>query len=196
MSQPIATSTSLTDRMLRAARLDVALYNEVEADLTATSQALTVVVLTAVASGLGNALGAAFGGRPERLVGGMIGGVLIELLGWAVWSFVMYFVGTRFFGGTATYGELLRTLGFAYSPGVLLILRFLPIVGGLIAFVVSIWRIITGFIAVREALDVESGKAVATIVLGFVGYLIVLAIVGTIFAALGFGAGLLTGSFS
>jgi hypothetical protein len=195
LSQPIS-STSLTDRMLRAARLDVALYNEVEADLTATSQALSVVVLTAVASGLGYALGAAFGGRPERLVGGMIGGVLVELLGWAVWSFIMYFVGTRFFGGTATYGELLRTLGFAYTPGVLLILRFLPVLGGLIGFAVFIWRIITGFIAVREALDVESGKAVATIVIGFIGYLIVLAVVGAIFATLGFGAALLTGAFN
>jgi hypothetical protein len=195
MSQP-TTSTALADRMLRAARCDVALYNEVEADLTATSQALTVVVLTAAASGLGYALGAVLGGRPERLVGGLIGGVVVELLGWAVWSFIMYFVGTRFFQGTATYGELLRTLGFAYSPGVLLIFRFFPVLGGLLSFVVSIWRIITGFIAVREALDIESGKAVATIVLGFIGYLIVLAIVGAIFATLGFGAALLTGAFS
>jgi hypothetical protein len=195
MSQ-LGTTPSLTDRMLRAARLDVALYNEVEADTTATNQALSVVVLVAVASGLGAALGAAIAARPAGIVFGLIGGIIAELVGWAVWSFVMYFVGTRLFGGTATYGELLRTLGFAYSPGVLLILRFIPVLGGLISLAVFIWRIITGFIAVREALDVESGKAIATIVIGFIGYLIVLAIVGTIFAALGLGAALLTGSFS
>jgi hypothetical protein len=195
MSQS-AMSTSLAGRMLRAARCDVSLYNEVEADTTATSQALTVVALTAFANGVGYAFGAMLGGRPERFIGGLIGGILIELIGWAVWSFIMYFVGTRFFQGTATYGELLRTLGFAYSPGVLLLFRFFPVLGGLLAFVVWIWRIITGFIAVREALDIESGKAVATIVLGFVGYLVVLAIVGAIFATLGFGAALLTGAFS
>jgi hypothetical protein len=189
----LATTPSLTDRMLRAARLDVSLYNEVEADLNATTQALTVVVITAIASGIGAALGGAIAGRPSGIVGGLIGGIIAELLGWAVWSWVMYFVGTRFFNGTASYGELLRTTGFAYSPGVLLILRFIPVLGGLIALAVFIWRILTGFIAVREALDIDSGKTVATIVLGFVGYIIVVAVVGTILAVLGFGASLLTG---
>jgi hypothetical protein len=190
----LGTSPSLTDRMLRAARLDVALYNEVEADLNATSQALTVVVIAALAGGIGSALGAAIGGRPTGAVGLLIGGILAELLGWAVWSYVMYFVGTRFFGGVATYGELLRTLGFAYSPGVLLILRFIPVLGGLISLVVFIWRIITGFIAVREALDIDSGKTVATIVLGFIGYIIVYLIFIAILSALGLGAALLTGA--
>jgi hypothetical protein len=179
--------------MMRAARLDVSLYNEVEADLSATNQALTVVVITAVASGIGAAIGGAVAGRPAAIVGGLVGGIVAELVGWLVWSWVMYFVGTRFFQGTASYGELLRTLGFAYSPGVLLILRFIPVLGGLITLIVGIWRIITGFIAVREALDFESGKAVATIVIGFVGYIIVLAIVGLILAALGFGAALVSG---
>jgi hypothetical protein len=109
----IAPTSSLTDRMMRAARLDVSLYNEVEADLSATSQALTVVIITAIAGGIGAAIGAAFVGRPAGIVGGLIGGIVAELLGWLVWSWVMYFVGTRFFGGTATYGELLRTMGFA-----------------------------------------------------------------------------------
>ena len=178
---------------MRAARLDVSLYNEVEADLSATSQALTVVVITAVASGIGAALGGAMTGRPTAIVGGLIAGILAELIGWAVWSWAMYFVGTRFFQGTATYGELLRTLGFAYSPGVLLILRFIPVLGGLIALAVWVWRIITGFIAVREALDIDSGKAVATIIIGAVVLFVVALVVGLIFAALGFGAALLTG---
>src|ERR1051326_4598936 len=87
MSQ-LGTRPSLTDRMVRAARLDVALYNEVEADVTATSQALTVVIITAIASGLGAAIGAAIAGRPGAAVGGLIGGIVLELIGWAVWSYV------------------------------------------------------------------------------------------------------------
>jgi hypothetical protein len=114
-------------------------------------------------------------------------------LGWLVWSYVMYFVGTRVFHGTATYGELLRTLGFASSPGVLNILRFIPVLGGLISLIVGIWRIATGFIAVREALDLDTGNTIATIVVGIIGYIIVVAIVGVILAAIGLGAGLLTG---
>ena len=110
MSQLIA-KPSLPDRMLRAARLDISLYNEVEADLNATSQALTVVVLAAVASGIGAALTLGTAGRPNGAIAALVGGVIAELVGWAVWSYVMYFVGTRLFHGTATYGELLRPPG-------------------------------------------------------------------------------------
>jgi hypothetical protein len=190
----IASTPSLTDRMIRAARLDTSLYNEVEADVNANTQALMVVVLAALAGGIGAAIGAQLSNQGGgAVVGGLIGGILAELIGWAVWSFVMYFVGTRLFGGTATYGELLRTLGFAYSPGVLLILRFIPFLGGLIALIVGIWRLITGFIAVREALDLDNGKTIATIVVGIVGYLIVLFIVALVLGTIGLGAAALTG---
>ena len=192
----LVAKPSLTDRMVRAARLETGLYNEVEADVTATSQALTVVVITALAGGIGAALGEALGGRATGVVGGLIGGVVAELLGWLVWSYVMYLVGTRVFHGTATYGELLRTLGFANSPGVLLILRFVPVLGGLIALIVGIWRIVAGFIAVREALDLDNGNTVATIVVGIVAYLIVLLIVGVVLATLGLGASVLTGGLA
>jgi hypothetical protein len=189
----LVTRPSLTDRMIRAARLETGLYNEVEADTSATTQALTVVVLAAVAAGIGAAIGGALSGRPAGIAGGLIGGVLTELIGWAVWSYVMYFVGTRVFHGTASYGELLRTLGFAYSPGVLLIFRFIPLLGGLLVLVVGIWRIIAGFIAIREALDLDSGYTLATIVVGIIAYIVVFAIVGLVLAAIGLSAAVLTG---
>jgi hypothetical protein len=189
----LVAKPSLTDRMVRAARLETSLYNEVEADLSATNQALTVVVVTALAGGIGAALGQALAGRPTGVVGGLIGGLIAELVGWLVWSYVMYLVGTRVFHGTATYGELLRTLGFANSPGVLLILRFVPVLGGLIALVVGIWRIVAGFIAVREALDLDNGNTLATIVVGIVAYLVVLLIVALVLGTIGLGAAVLTG---
>ena len=193
MMGDLVTKPSLTDRMIRAARLETGLYNEVEADLTATNQALTVVVVTAIAGGLGSAIGQAIAGRPSGVAGGLIGGVLAELIGWLVWSYVMYLVGTRVFHGTATYGELLRTLGFANSPGVLLILRFVPVLGGLITAVVGIWRIVAGFVAIREALDLDNGNTLATIVVGIIAYLVVFLIVGLILATIGLGAAVLTG---
>ncbi|MBV9359690.1 MAG: YIP1 family protein [Chloroflexi bacterium] len=193
----IAATPSLTDRMLRAARVDTALYNEVEADTTATQQALMVVILVALASGIGAALSGAFHqAGTGAIVGGLVAGIVSEIVGWAVWSFFAYWVGTRVFGGTATYGELLRTLGFAYSPGVLLILRFIPILGGLIAFIVAIWRLVTSYVATREALDLDNGRTIATIIVGFIAYLIVVAIIVAILAAIGFSAAALTGNLS
>ena len=190
----MSVNRGLTDRMVRAARLDTAVYNEVEADVDATSQALTVVVIAAVASGIGVALSAALAGRQTAIVGGLIGSVVTELIGWAIFSFVMYFVGTRFFGGTASYGELLRTTGFAYTPTVLLIFRFIPLLGGIITIIVGIWRIIAAYIAVREALDLDNGRTIGTVVVGIIGYLIVFAIVGAILGAFGLSPALLAGS--
>ena len=189
----LARSSSLTDRMLRAARLEVPLYEEVEADITATNQALTVVVLVAVATAIGQAIAAGMDGTPgPGLLGRLIGGLLSGLIGWAVWSYVVYFVGTRFFGGTATYGELLRTLGFAESPNVLLVLGFIPVLGGIIGFVVGIWSLIASFIGTRQALDIDNTKTFFTIVIGFIALLIVLAIIGTIIGAI-FGLGFALG---
>src|ERR1700694_5783153 len=173
------TSSSMVNRMMRAARLEVPLYEEVEADLTATNQALLVVALVAVARGIGAGL---TGGTPGGLVGGLIGGLLSGLIGWAVWSYVVYFVGTRFFGGTATYGELLRTLGFADSPGVLLILGFIPVLGGILSLVVLIWTLVSSFIATRQALDIDNTKTFFTILIGAVALGIVFTVISLITA--------------
>jgi hypothetical protein len=192
MALATTPSASLTDRMLRAARLDVPTYEEVEADTTATTQALTVVVIVALAQGIGAAIGATMAGTGNP-IGGLIGGIISALIGWAVWSYVIYLVGTRFFGGTATYGEVLRTLGFAESPGVLGILSFIPVLGGIIALVAGIWVLVASFIATRQALDISNGKTVGTIIVAIVALIIVLAIVGIIFGTV-FGLGMLLGS--
>src|SRR5437879_13656008 len=95
-----ATSSSMTNRMIRAAKLEVPLYEEVEAEITATNQALLVVVLGAVASGIGALLGGVVGGSSAGgLVGLLIVGILSALIGGGVWSYVVCFVGTRYVGG-------------------------------------------------------------------------------------------------
>lgn len=159
----------MLERMKRAALLDPHLYEEVEADRTATGQAATVVAIAAVAQGLG---GAALG------VSGIIGGTVAAMLAWLVWAGVTYIIGDKILGGTATWGELLRTLGFAQSPGMLGILAFLPLAGGLIRFAVVIWVLIAGIIAIRQALDFSTGKAILTAVLGWLALAIPMALLG------------------
>ncbi len=159
------------DRMIRAAKLDASLYNEVEQDSSATSQALLVVLMVAVLSGIGALRGG---------VGGFIFGLIAAVVSWAIWSFVLYFVGTTIFKGTATYGELLRCVGFANTPNALAVLAFIPGVGPLIAFVASIWALVAMVIAAREALDVSTGQAIITAIIGFLIVLIVLGVVGSI----------------
>ncbi len=156
-------SRSLTERMLGAAMLDADVYEEVEADRDATGQAALVVGIVAVASAIGAA-------------GGEGAGVFMALVGafvsWLVWSGLTYLVGTKLFGGTADWGELLRTLGFAQSPGVLLVVGFVPVLGWLVVPVVWIWQLVAGVVAIRQALDFDTGKAILTAVVAYLPILL------------------------
>lgn len=164
------TARSFTERMVAAAKLDVTVYNEVEHDHSATGQAAGVVALVAIASAVGGL------GGPSS---GVIGGVITAVLGWLIWAGVTYLVGDKLLGGTASWGELLRTLGFAQTPGVLTVAAALPLIGGLVRGVVVVWILFAGIIAIREALDFSTAKAVVTAVLGWLS----LALLTLLFAA-------------
>lgn len=159
------------ERMLRAARLDPSLYEEVERDASATGQALAVVVLSSIAAGLGTA-NVGF----SAILLGTVG----ALLGWVLWAWLTYFIGTRFLPEPqteASLGELLRTIGFASSPGMLRLLGFIPVLGGIIFFIANVWMLIAVVVAVRQALDYRStGRAVGVCLIGFVVQVIVFAL--------------------
>ena len=157
---PAGPKRSLTQRMMAAAMLDIGVYEEVEHDTTATGQAAIVVGIVAVCAAIGNA---GEGG------GGVLGGLIGAYLGWLVWAGVTYIIGDKLLDGTATWGELLRTLGFAQSPGVLLILGIIPILGWLAGIAAVIWMLVAGIIAIRQALDFSTGRAILTAVLGMRG---------------------------
>ena len=155
----------MLERMIRAARLETDLYEEVEADKTATGQALMVVVLVAVASGIGG-LGA------TGNVAGLIFGVLFGLVNWALWAYVTFLIGTTILNTPQTqadWGELARTTGFAQSPGILRILGVIPVLGTTIFAVISVWQLATMVIAIRQALDYTSTwRAAGVAVIGFI----------------------------
>jgi hypothetical protein len=169
---------SLADRMLRAAKLDATVYEEVEADTTALGQATLVVVLSSIAGGIGT-IG-------ESGVGGLIGGTIASLIGWYIWAFLTYYIGTRWLPEPTTQadiGQLLRTLGFAGSPGLIRVLGAIPVVGVVALIVASLWMLCTMVVAVRQALDFTStGRA---IVVCLIGFLVQLAVIALIFMAFG-----------
>ncbi len=104
---------------------------------------------------------------------GMIGGLISAFVGWFIWSAVTLFIGTRLFSGTADMGEMLRTLGFAQAPGVLNLLGFIPLLGWIARLVVGIWMLVCGVVAIRQALDFTTGKAIATALIGWLLYVVV-----------------------
>ena len=157
---------SFTERMIGAAKLDVQVYEEVEVDTGATGQAMGVVLLSSLAGGIGS-VGLGAGG-----LGGFVGGGIAALIGWAIWAFLTYIIGTRLLAEPQTradVGELMRTLGFAQSPGLVRIVGILPGVGSLAVSIVSIWMLVAMVIAVRQALDYTSTlRAVGVCLVGWV----------------------------
>ena len=169
-------SRSLTSRMVRAAKLDVNLYEEVEADTKANGQALLAVVLVSLASGVGTGITGLITMGGLWFVWGLLVGLVTSLLGWLAWSFLAYILGTTIFKGpetSATWGELLRTIGFSNSPGALRFFSFIPFIGEIIAFIASIWSLVAGVIAVRQALDFSTGRAIATCIVGWLIYALI-----------------------
>lgn len=167
--------STFTERMMGAATLDVHTYEEVEADTTATTQAMGIVVLSSIAQGIGSL---ALGGGA-----GFVAGAMGALIGWFIWAFLVYIIGTKMLPEPQTrsnLGELLRTTGFSASPGLLRVLGIIPFIGGLIMVAVSIWMLIAMIIAVRQALDYQStGRAVGVCLIGwFVMVVILLMVAG------------------
>ena len=156
--------SNFQDRIIRAAKLDVSLYEEVEADAGATGQAMWIVVLSSLAAGIGNIARGGFEG--------LLLGAFLALVGWFVWAFLTYFIGTKFLPEPkthASYGELLRTIGFSSSPGLIRILGIIPVLGEVVFFFVSIWMLVAMVIAVRTALDYQSTfRAVMACAIGWI----------------------------
>lgn len=161
----------LVERMIRAAKLDVHLYEEVEADRTAAPQALWVVMIASVAGGIGTGGAALFEEGLGKFLVGLMMGSLGALVAWAVWAYLTYLIGTKIFRGpqtSATYGELLRAIGFSASPGVIRVLGVVPPLQGLIFLIAGIWSLVAMVIAVRQALDFTTGRAIGTCLTGWV----------------------------
>lgn len=156
-----ATNGDLTTRMMGAAMLSVDTYEEVEADENATGQAALVVAIAALCMAMGS-----WGGGP--LYAAWV--AAIELGSWAIWAGIAYIVGDKVFSADATWGELLRTLGFAKAAGVLYLLAALPVMSGLVTTIVAIWVSIASFIGLRQALDLGNGKTLLTWLVGAAFY--------------------------
>ena len=164
------------NRIIRACKLDINLYEEVEADKSATLQAALVVVLSSLAAGVGAlSLGAS----------NFLMAPILSLISWYIWAYLIYLIGVKLFpepNTKADHGELLRTIGFSSAPGLIRIFGFTPNLMSITFVVAGIWMLVAMVIAVKQALDYESiWRAIGVVVIGFLVQAIVLIIILRIF---------------
>ncbi len=153
-------------RAIGAARLEIPVYEEIEADDSATGQALIVVVLSSLAAGIGLSSGLYNAPVLHR--------VMLALLLWVFWAISTYIVGVYVMPEPQTrtnVGELLRTIGFAASPGMLRIFGMIPGIGGTIYVISTVWMLVAMVIAIRQALDYKSTAraVVVCVITGMIG---------------------------
>ncbi len=125
----------ITDRMIRAAKLDPYLFDEIARDETTMGEAVTVVLIVAAAAGLGAALAGPLG---------LIGGAMFALVGWFIQAWLAYFVGTTLIPDPGTRTDLtavMRVTGYASAPGVLAAFGFIPLLGWMASFVAGLWQL-------------------------------------------------------
>lgn len=165
----------MLSRMIGAALLRSDTFEEVEADSNAMVQALIVVIIVAIASAVGSFLS-----EEGDIVRALIFGIIFSIVSWAVWALVAVFVGTKILKTEATeadWGQVARCTGFAQTPGLLSILVFVPVVGGLFGVVSLAWRIAAMVVAIRQSLDYTSTwRAFFVILISFIPVLIINAV--------------------
>ncbi|MDT3779127.1 hypothetical protein PJI16_16295 [Nitrospira sp. MA-1] len=163
------------DRMIRAAKLDVHLYEEVEADRRSMSQAMGVVVLSSLAGGIGF--------MQEAGMVGLVIGTVGSLLGWYVWAFMTFLIGTKLLPEPQTHadhGELLRTIGFSSAPGLIRVFGIIPGISGFVNLLAGVWMLVAMIIAVRQALDYQSTyRAIGVCLIGWIIQALLLALLVT-----------------
>lgn len=159
-------------RIIGVFKLDVKTFEEIEHNTNLTLPAALIVILVSLISGVGNGF---FNGFIHKtFMSGFVGSLVSVILGWLLWSAVTLYVGTRIFHGEADMGQMLRVIGFAYLP---LSLSIIPCVGGLIGV---LWAIAAGFIGIRQGLDLDDIRALLTVAVGAVFYIILTVILNTI----------------
>ncbi len=170
--------TSYMDRLVQAAKLKPELYEEVEADKGAFRQAMGAVMLSSLAAGIG---GLAKGG-----VAGILGGLIVALAGWFIWAYLVYLIGAKLLAQKQTstdMGEMLRTIGFSSSPGLIRIFGIIPGLTGIVFILSSVWMFAAMVVAVRQALDYTSTMRAVGVCL--IGWLIQVLFIGAFLFMIG-----------
>jgi hypothetical protein len=155
--------------MVGAMKADVKTFQEIEADPNAMGQAITVIVLAGIASLIGNVFRSSITGAFMLLVA--------SLVAYAIWTILVVLIGTKVMPEPTTkadFSEAFRVIGFTAAPGVFKVLAIIPYLGPLISFLISIWMLVIGVIAVREVLDYSNiGRAIIVCLIAFIVYLCV-----------------------
>jgi hypothetical protein len=172
-------SDPMMRRLIGALRLDVATYEEVEKDKSATGHAAFIVVATSAVAGAVSFALTGDGGAADGILG-----AIGALIGWAFYAWLAYILGTKLFQAPETrseWGEVARTLGFASAPRFFLVFALVPGLAQIVQVIVGIWSLVATIVALQAALDCSMLRALLiAIAASFVQVIIIVALVSIV----------------
>jgi hypothetical protein len=158
----------VVDRIMRAIRLDWTVFREIAEDQAAMSQAAIIVAVVTFLSALGSGIAS-----DNFFLTFVVSWILEIIVGWILWAVITYFIGTALFKGKTDVPEMMRVLGYAKAPVLLGLFQFIPCVGWLFALAGWLLSLVAGVIAVREAMEFDTGNAIVTVLISWVVALVI-----------------------
>lgn len=166
--------SAMLQRVVRAVTFDQKFYNEAKYDARLNQEALIVVIAATVLSGLG----ALFSGLIPFLIT-----VVMSVAGYYLLSYFITIVGRNFFNGQGTQEQVQRLIGYAWAPRALGLLSWIPCIGWLVGLVAMLWSVAIAVVAVREAHEFDTTKAIITAVGGWLIVMVLTGLLGLLFGA-------------
>ena len=142
---------ALFQRMLRAARMDAQLFEEIVSDPTLQGQSVWVVAIFAMATAFGTFT--LISGTAVNI------GLLTTMIGWYIWAFSVFYIGTRILKGDSAPPDrktIMRVMAFACAPGIFRLLGLIPKTTTLVFIVTSLWMLATAVFGLKKVFPQRS----------------------------------------
>ena len=168
-------------RMLRAARLDPALYTELRSEPLALTQGLLVLLLASLAIAVGAGIREV--GESHAFSRGVVAGLFVMPGLWLIQAASAFFLGRVAIDPGQAKGsgkDLLAAILFATAPGVLFVGFALPGTAGfVVATIVRSWIVFATGMAVRGTMDVPYYRGLIAAAPGFLLSQVLVGLSGT-----------------
>ena len=151
--------------ILRSIVFDKEIYLKARSDSSFYSYAVLIVVVVSICNGIGT--------YNLTTDSSIFRDLIFSLIGWILWTTIIYFVGVKLFRHECGFGQLSRCLGLAYSPGILNLLGIVTYFSFTIYSTTSIWTVLTFIFGVKQALGCSAINAFIITVVSLIPYVVI-----------------------
>jgi hypothetical protein len=193
-----ASFQNLGNWLLRLARLDLTVFDDVKDEVAATVPAITVVVVATLLAGLGSWLwwfNEVDYKNGEVFLKSLILGGIFQVGLWYLWVYIAAMVLSRGFGSATDMNQMARTMGLAFAPmaiSLLVVVSILAVPFGVVAVGLTL---VLSNVAISATTTADARQVTIANAMGFLVFAVVLGILSNVSEVGGLGGGLAPGIF-